>query len=280
VSTDYSEVVETARTYYNSEDADNFYFHVWGGEDIHIGLYDTPEDAIPEASRRTIERMAAMVPGIGPETLVLDMGSGYGGAARWLAGRFGCRVTALNLSERENARNREMNRERGLDHLIEVVDGSFESVPAPDGAFDLVWSQDAILHSGQRDQVVAEASRVLRAGGDFVFTDPMQVDDCPAGVLKPVLDRIHLDSLGSPGFYRAAAEHHGLCLKDFAELTEHLITHYSRVRDELEGSREALDAKVSSQYVDRMLAGLGHWVDAGTAGYLCWGILHFTKPAA
>ena len=79
MSTDYSEVVETARTYYNSEDADNFYFHVWGGEDIHIGLYDTPEDAIPEASRRTIERMAAMVPGIGPETLVLDMGSGYGG---------------------------------------------------------------------------------------------------------------------------------------------------------------------------------------------------------
>ena len=107
----------------------------------------------------------------------------------------------------------------------------------------------------------------------------MQADNCPAGVLKPVLDRIHLDSLGSPGFYRAAAEHHGLCLKDFAELTEHLITHYSRVRAELWGSRDALGAKVSSQYVDRMLAGLGHWVDAGTAGYLCWGILHFTKPA-
>jgi sarcosine/dimethylglycine N-methyltransferase len=280
VSTNYSEVVETARTYYNSEDADNFYFHVWGGEDIHIGLYDTPGDAIAEASRRTIGRMASMVPGIGPETRVLDMGSGYGGAARWLAGRFGCRVTALNLSEKENARNREMNRARGLDHLIEVVDGSFESVPAPDGAFDLVWSQDAILHSGLRDQVVAEAARVLRAGGDLVFTDPMQADDCPAGVLRPVLDRIHLDSLGSTGFYRAAAERHGLRLREFVELTEHLITHYSRVRDELEAGRDALGAKVSPQYVDRMLAGLGHWVDAGTAGRLCWGILHFAKPAA
>jgi sarcosine/dimethylglycine N-methyltransferase len=280
VSTSYSEVVETARSYYNSEDADNFYFHVWGGEDIHIGLYQTPEDAIAEASQRTIERMAAMVPAIGPETRVLDMGSGYGGAARWLAGRFGCRVTALNLSEKENARNREMSRARGLDHLVEVVDGSFESVPAPDGTFDLVWSQDAILHSGQRDQVVAEASRVLRPGGDFVFTDPMQADNCPAGVLKPVLDRIHLDSLGSTGFYRAAAERHGLRVKEFVELTEHLITHYSRVRADLGGSRDALGAKVSSQYVDRMLAGLGHWVEAGTAGYLCWGILHFTKPAA
>jgi glycine/sarcosine N-methyltransferase len=30
---------------------------------------------------------------------------------------------------------------------------------------------------------------------------------------------------------------------------------------------------------DRMLAGLGHWVDAGNNGYLAWGMLHFRKPA-
>ena len=29
---------QTAATYYNSDDADQFYAHVWGGEDIHIGL--------------------------------------------------------------------------------------------------------------------------------------------------------------------------------------------------------------------------------------------------
>lgn len=40
MSSAYSEVVETARDYYNSPDADNFYFHIWGGEDIHVGLYD------------------------------------------------------------------------------------------------------------------------------------------------------------------------------------------------------------------------------------------------
>jgi hypothetical protein len=30
---------QTARDYYNSADADTFYFQVWGGEDIHVGLY-------------------------------------------------------------------------------------------------------------------------------------------------------------------------------------------------------------------------------------------------
>ena len=275
----YSAVVETARNYYNSEDADNFYFHVWGGEDIHIGIYDTADEAIAAASRRTVEQMAALVPGLGPDTRVLDMGAGYGGAARWLAGRFGCRITALNLSERENARHREMNREQGLDHLIEVVDGSFETVPSPDARYDLVWSQDAILHSGRREQVIAEVARVLRPGGRFVFTDPMQADDCPLGVLEPVLARIHLDSLGSIATYRAAAARYGLAPIEVIEMTDNLVTHYSRVREDLIQARETLGGKVSDAYIDRMIAGLGHWVDAGTSGYLRWGILHFKKAA-
>lgn len=280
MSTSYSEVVETARSYYNSDDADNFYFHVWGGEDIHIGLYETPDESIAEASRRTVRRMAGQIGGLNEQSHVLDLGAGYGGAARYLAKTYGSRVTALNLSEKENTRHREMNREQGLDHLIEVVDGSFESVPAGDDLFDLAWSQDAILHSGERERVIGEIARVLRPGGELVFTDPMQADDCPAGVLQPVLDRIHLDSLGSIAFYREAAARHGLREAKVIELTDNLVRHYARVREALERNRAALAGKVSDAYIERMLAGLGHWVEAGEKGYLRWGILHFRKPAA
>ncbi|NBC23799.1 MAG: methyltransferase domain-containing protein [Gammaproteobacteria bacterium] len=275
----YSEVVETAREYYNSDDADNFYFHVWGGEDIHIGLYQSPEEPIADASRRTVERMAAEVGNLGADVNVLDVGAGYGGAARYLAATYGCHVTALNLSEKENVRDREMNREQGLDHLIDVVDASFEAIPAEDASYHVVWSQDAFLHSGQREQVVAEVARVLKPGGDFVFTDPMQADDCPDGVLQPVLDRIHLDSLGSIGFYRDAAARHGLDEVAVIELTDYLVTHYGRVRQELERRRPHLQGLVSDAYMDRMHTGLGHWVDAGSKGYLRWGILHFRKRA-
>jgi len=280
MTTNYSEVVETARAYYNSDDADNFYFHVWGGEDIHVGLYETPDEAIRDASRRTVERMAGLVSGLGSDSHVLDMGAGYGGAARYLAKTYGCKVTALNLSEAENERDRQMNREQGLDHLIDVVDGSFEDVALPDGSIDLVWSQDAILHSGHRDKVMAEAARVLRPGGDMVFTDPMQADDCPPGVLQPVLDRIHLSTLGSIAFYREQAAKNGLREVQVIEMTEQLATHYGRVRDVLESTRGDLNGKVSDDYIDRMITGLGHWVDAGRKGYLAWGILHFRKPAA
>jgi sarcosine/dimethylglycine N-methyltransferase len=159
------------------------------------------------------------------------------------------------------------------------VDGSFESIPAADASFDLAWSQDAILHSGHRDQVIGEIARVLRPGGELIFTDPMQADDCPEGVLQPVLDRIHLDSLGSIAFYREAAARHGLEEVQVIELTNNLVVHYARVREELVRTRDQLAGKVSDDYVERMLAGLGHWVDAGEKGYLSWGILHFRKPA-
>ena len=206
----YSGTVETARDYYNSNDADRFYATVWGGEDIHVGLYEGEGDTIFDASRRTVMRMASMNQQLEPTTRVLDIGSGYGGSARYLVEEFGCNVGCLNLSEVQNTRNRDINAKRSLSLAINVVDGSFEDIPIPDESVDVVWSQDAILHSDNRQRVFEEVSRVLSAGGQLIFTDPMQREDCPTEVLQPILDRIHLDSLGSVPQYRTILSAHGV----------------------------------------------------------------------
>ncbi len=271
-------VASVAEAYYDSPEADEFYFHIWGGEDIHIGLYDSPSDSIAIASRRTVEAMADRI-GVPLDSRhrVIDIGSGYGGAARYLAKRFGCRVTCLNISEVENARNRKATRERGLEHIVNVRHGSFENIPEPAGTFDLVWSQDAILHSGDRDRVVAEIARVLKPGGEFIFTDPMQADNCPPGVLQPVYDRIHLSSLGSVQFYREAAMRHGLEEVGVTPMPDQLRAHYAAVREELQKRYDDLVAIATRQYVDRMLVGLKNWIDAADKGYLNWGIMQFRK---
>lgn len=277
----YSEVVETAREYYNSADADNFYFHIWGGEDIHIGLYKSDDEPIADASRRTVRRMAELAGDITAESRVLDLGAGYGGSMRYLAEHFGCRCVALNLSEVENERDRRMNAEAGLDDRIDVVDGDFTSLDHEDASFDLVWSQDAFLHSGDREQVCREAARVLKPGGRLVFTDPMQADDAPTDRLQPIYDRIHLDSLGSPGFYRRTLSDLGLREVTFEDHVEQLPRHYTRVRQMLiENADELRDRGVSDAYIDRMKTGLQHWVDGGHKGYLAWGIFVFEKPQA
>lgn len=274
-----SSAVNVAREYYNSADADNFYFSVWGGEDIHIGLYQSTDEPISKASRRTVERMASKLDPLNEHSRVLDIGAGYGGSMRYLARNCGCHCVALNLSEAENARDREMNAEQGVDNLVEVVDGSFEEIPCPDGAFDVVWSQDAILHSGRRVQVLEEVARVLKPGGEFIMTDPMQADDCPAHVLQPILDRIHLETLGSPGFYSRTLL--GLAMEDlgFEDHRGQLTTHYARVLKELELREDELKQEriVSEDYIERMKKGLSHWVEGGEKGYLAWGIFHFRK---
>lgn len=272
---EYTGAVRTAQEYYNSDDADNFYFTIWGGEDIHVGMYRSEDEPIFDASRRTVEKMAARLNGLDSGSRVLDIGAGYGGSARYLAREYGCEVVALNLSEVENERDREMNREQGLDHLIEVVDASFEDLPYPDNAFDFVWSQDAMLHSGERAKVIDEVVRVLKSGGEFVFTDPMQSDGCPEGVLEPILARLHLETLGSPGFYRERAAWLGMAELGYEDHHGQLPTHYGRVLQETQEREDELSEVVSQTYIDNMKRGLGHWVEGGRNGHLEWGIFHF-----
>ncbi len=279
MSDDYSSAVSTAREYYNSNDADNFYFQIWGGEDIHVGLYKSETEAIADASHRTVETMISVFDTKpSAEHKIIDLGAGFGGAARWFAKTFGCHTTCLNLAETQNMRNREMTEEQGYTNLIDVIDGSFEAIPAEDNSFDFAWSQDSILHSGNREQVMVEVDRVLKPGGEFIFTDPMQANDVPEGVLQPVLDRLYLPNLGSVDFYQEQANKLGWVDGKFIDHTRQLVNHYSRVQQELIAKRETL-ANISNEYIDRMIAGLDHWIEAGNNGYLAWGILHFKKPS-
>ena len=266
-----------AATYYDSSDADRFYAEIWGGEDIHIGLYETADQAIASASERTVQALMELATQPPAKGCVVDLGSGYGGAARRIAKQWQVNVHAVNISAVENMRHRDLNNAAGLAKLIEVHDASFEEVPLPDGIADVVWSQDAILHSGNRLQVMNEVSRLLKPGGVFVLTDPMACDGIEANALQPILDRIHLSDLASPDRYRIWAEASGMTRDVWLERTEMLVRHYTRVREELRRRHQELASVISTDYLSRMDAGLGHWIEGGSQGRLCWGLMRFTK---
>lgn len=277
MTTSYDQPTQTARDYYNSPDADNFYAEIWGGEDIHIGLYRSSDEPIRDASRRTVDHMIERLGELSEDDVVLDIGSGYGGAARRIAERFGCRVICLNLAEAENDRNRELSKAAGLGGLISVVDGRFEEIPVEDGSVSVVWSQDAILHSGDRARVLREVDRVLASKGRFIFTDPMQADDCPEGVLDDILTRIHLPDLGSPGFYKRQAAELGWKDLGYEDMTDQLVRHYTRVLETTTEEAERISGRISEAYLERMKNGLKHWIRGGDAGHLAWGVFLFQK---
>ncbi len=269
-------LVDITQEYYDSVDADNFYYQVWGGEDIHIGIY-LPGDTISMASQRTVANMADIIQGLNKDHRVLDIGAGYGGAARYLASQYQCKVDCLNLSQVENDRNEEKNKTLGLDSLISVVTGNFENLPFEDNQYNIVWCEDAILHSDQKRKVFEEVDRVLKPGGQFIFSDPMQSDGCPDDVLEPVLKRIHLREMGSVKLYREFARELGWEEIDIKEMPEQLVNHYSNVLQKLEEKYEDLKRTCSEEYLTNMKKGLNHWIEAGRKDYLNWGFLHFRK---
>jgi len=278
-SDDGNDIRTVTEDYYDSDDADLFYSTIWGGEDLHIGNYTETAD-IRTASDRIVYDMLDKLDGVATDTRILDMGAGYGGAMRKVVAATGAEAVCLNISETQNDYNRAKIRKAGLADKIAVRHGAFEDVPEADASFDVVWSQDSILHSDLREQVLTEAFRVLKPGGTLIFTDPCQADDVPEGVLQPVYDRLKLNALGSMRFYRQAAEAAGFERVEQEDRTGDLRTHYARVLEELQANEDTLrNAGASLDYVSNMARGLQNWVDAADAGHLAWGIQVFRKPA-
>src|SRR5699024_6419006 len=187
---------------------------------------------------------------------IVDLGSGYCGAARYLSKELDSQVLAVNLSGEQNRRAEALNKAAGADDRITVVDASYNDVPAPDRAADLVWSQDAFLHAERRDQPIAEVARVLKSGGEFLFTDPMAADGVSATELSGVLERLNLSSLASPSEYKRLAAAAGLEFVEFDDLSEMLPIHYGRVLEETQARADELLKTARQQYLDAMMTGL------------------------
>jgi len=274
----YSEKEQIAQNYYDNIETNQIYAMIWGGEHIHFGIYLEPDDPIPEASQRTVETMAQTLRHINPDCRVIDLGSGYGGSARYLAKNYGCSVCCLNLSKLQNQRNLELNQAQNLTHLIEVREGSFEDIPYPDHSFDIVWSQDALIHSGNRRLVLEEIRRVLKRGGELIFTDTLQSDSCSPDILQPAFDRLQVNDAGSFLFYRNTLQELGFKEMKVVDLSEHVHTHYIRFRDEILMRYEEIVKQTSKESVDNVLKSIEPWIAFYQKGDMQWGLFHYYLP--
>ena len=132
--------------------------------------------------------------GVTPASDVLEVGSGSGGPAVYLARERGCRVTGVDVNEHGVRTAREVARSQGVDGRVEflAVDAS-RPLPFPAGRFDAIVSNDAMCHIRDRDAVLREWHRVLRPGGRALYTDAM--------VLTGLVSNEELATRSSIGYY-------------------------------------------------------------------------------
>ena len=109
--------------------------------------------------------------GVHADHHVLDVCSGMGGPARWLAHRYRCRVTGIDLTTTRVEGATRLTRRVGLDSRVEFKQGDATAMPFGDAVFDAVVSQEAWCHIPDKRSLIAECVRVVRPGGVIAFTD-------------------------------------------------------------------------------------------------------------
>jgi SAM-dependent methyltransferase len=135
----------------------------------------TPDDLAPVdefhgGQRPATVRLAELV-GFSGNERVLDVGSGLGGPSRYIAWRYGCRVSGIDLTT-EFCRVAEMlTRLTRLVGRVDYRQGNALDLPFDDQSFDVVWSQNAAMNIADRERLYGEMQRVLKPGGKLALQE-------------------------------------------------------------------------------------------------------------
>jgi SAM-dependent methyltransferase len=117
--------------------------------------------ALGRAGTLALAALADVTPG----SRVIDVGAGIGGPARALARHFGAHVTAAEPTARFAALARTLTERAGLATHVTVVQTDGETLPFPDGSFDLAWTQAVWQSVKEKHALALEIRRVLAASG-------------------------------------------------------------------------------------------------------------------
>ena len=121
-------------------------------------------DEFHSGGRMATDQLAALL-ALTPDDVVLDAGSGLGGASRYLADRFGCRVIGIDLTPEFVAVARHLDARTGLDRLVDARVGDLTALDLDDDSVDVAWMCHVSMNVPDKAGLLAELARVLRPGG-------------------------------------------------------------------------------------------------------------------
>ena len=153
--------------------------HAIGKRTDALGVDDlAPLDAFHTRGRAATEELAALaLPSASDH--VLDVGCGLGGSARYLADRFGCRVTGVDVTSEYIEVAKRLTAMVGLQSKIDLKLGSAVELPFDDQRFDIVITEHVQMNVRAKPQFYAEIARVLRPGGRLVIHDIFAAQGAP-----------------------------------------------------------------------------------------------------
>jgi ubiquinone/menaquinone biosynthesis C-methylase UbiE len=108
---------------------------------------------------------------IGPDSVVLDAGSGQGTSAVHLASTTGCRVVGITLEQEGVAAGERLAEGQDLQALVSFRQGNLLEVPLETGSFDVVLMECVLSILPDKPAALYRLRGALRPGGRLAVTD-------------------------------------------------------------------------------------------------------------
>lgn len=159
----------------------------WGTGDVYARIMKAMEAASISPDAVTVEQLAPLdhfhargfpatveladaLP-IQPGHHIVDIGCGIGGPARYLAQRFGCRVSGVDITQPFVEAANRLTTLLKMKRQVEIELGDGQHLPYGEAMFDGAYTQHVTMNIADRALFFGEAFRVLRPGAFFAVTE-------------------------------------------------------------------------------------------------------------
>jgi SAM-dependent methyltransferase len=159
----------------------------WGTGDVYARIMKAMEAASISPDAVTVEQLAPLdhfhargfpatveladaLP-IQPGHHIVDIGCGIGGPARYLAQRFGCRVSGVDITQPFVEAANRLTTLLKMERQVEIELGDGQHLPYGEAMFDGAYTQHVTMNIADRALFFGEAFRVLRPGAFFAVTE-------------------------------------------------------------------------------------------------------------
>lgn len=166
------------------------------------------------------------------EDVVLDVGCGLGGPARFVATRYGSRVTGIDLTADYIAAGQTLCAWLGLSEQVTLQEESALSLPFDAGSFDGAYMIHVGMNIADKTALAAEVSRVLKPGARFGIYDVMRLGEGELLFPVPWAASAATSAVVTPDGYKQALQAAGFTILAERNRREFALEALARVRSQ------------------------------------------------
>ena len=220
-----------------------------------------------------VDRLMAEA-GVTAADRVLDICSGLGGPARYLAWKTGCQVTGIDLTASRVEGATALTEAAGLADKVRFRQGNALALPFADAGFTLAISQEAFAHIPDKPTLVAGIARVLQPGGRLVFSDILSRERLGADDAHRLYDGMRFSEIATEADYRGWLQAAGMRVVNVTDMSEEwtriLVERHAMYRS----LREQTVARLGLEHFERYDQAYEHFVGLYRSGVLAGALFH------